>query len=110
MPSKEELVGELVSKGGVVERETNLDIEMRDSGEGKRSLIEMDQNNKAGQEEIVEGSIKTSSWKRKARTKGKENRNSHGGGKEKDESKDSLCGKIRFCLRDEGGGEETNTG
>lgn len=50
LPSKEELVGELVSKGGVVERETNLDIEMRDSGEGKRSLIEMDQNNKAGQE------------------------------------------------------------
>lgn len=103
MPGKEYLVGELVSRG-VVERETNMDIEMRDSGERKRALIELDQNNKAGQEEIAEGSIKIGSWKGKARAKGKENRNSHGGGKEKEENKDSLCGKKRFYLRNEGDG------
>lgn len=105
LPGKKELVGELVSRG-VVERETNLDIEMRDTGEGKRALIEIDQNNKAGKEEIAEGSIKIGTWKRKARANGKENRNSHDGGKENGESKDNLCEKKRFYLGDEGDGVE----
>lgn len=61
----------LVRRGGIVEVESRLDIEMRESGEGKRMLNEIEQNYKAGQEEITEGSTKIGSWKRKARAKGK---------------------------------------
>lgn len=90
-------MGEVVSWGDGVSR----DIEMRENNEALRALAVLDHNKKEGLKAIADGSTKIGAWKRQVGAKGKENKTQQGGGNDMEKCKDSLCGKKRFCLRDE---------
>lgn len=107
-------IGEIVRESGQEDLEDGLDgregaegrvmccdIVMRDSGAGKMVLVEMEQNNKEGKKDKVEGSTKIGSWKRKARAKGKETMLVQGSEINREERRDNFCGKKRVSLGDE---------